>query len=65
MPIYLFNKSCILISDYGLSVLNRAEFIDDVIKSLLCLTVTCMPILLQHKGMDSNKIFLHKPDMPT
>jgi hypothetical protein len=61
--IYLYCKSCILMSDDGPSVLNHVEFIDDIIKILLCLAVTCIPILSQHNGMDSIKILSYKPDI--
>jgi hypothetical protein len=51
-------------SDDGLSVLHHVEFVDDIIKILLCVMVTCMPILSQYNGKDSIKIFLLKLDIP-
>jgi hypothetical protein len=46
MHIYLCSKSCILVPDDGSEGPKEVAFSADVVKRLLYLTVTCMPVLM-------------------
>jgi hypothetical protein len=51
MHIYLRFASCNLMAEDGPEGPKHVQFIDDIIKSLLCLTVMYMPILICHSIM--------------